>query len=126
MKLKKTAAAVLSVLLCLTILGGCGKEEGGLLLKYDDCITQDGTYDTSLFYRNDLNLNHAADPDVIWVPEERDEEVRKNRRLLYHVMSAAGFVNYDGEWWHYSYGDRQWARQTGAEPVYGYCLACDI
>ena len=58
--------------------------------------------------------------------EERDEEVRKNRRLLYHVMSAAGFVNYDGEWWHYSYGDRQWARQTGAEPVYGYCLACDI
>ena len=74
MKLKKTAAAVLSVLLCLTILGGCGNEEGGLLLRYDDCITQDGTYDTSLFYRNDLNLNHAADPDVIWVPEERDEE----------------------------------------------------
>ena len=49
---------------------------------------------------------------------------RDSRRLLYHVMAAAGFVNYGCEWWHYSYGDRQWARQTGGAPIYGYCPEC--
>lgn len=24
-------------------------------------------------------------------------------------MTAAGFVNYPSEWWHWSYGDRYWA-----------------
>jgi D-alanyl-D-alanine dipeptidase len=34
---------------------------------------------------------------------------RKNRYMLRDVMHAAGFINYPGEWWHYSYGDRAWA-----------------
>lgn len=46
---------------------------------------------------------------------------RENRRLLYNVMSSAGFVNYEAEWWHYSFGDRLWARTFGKTPIYGYC-----
>lgn len=45
---------------------------------------------------------------------------RKNRKLLLGVMTAAGFVNYPGEWWHYSYGDRAWAAYGGKESaIYG-------
>lgn len=32
-----------------------------------------------------------------------------NRKLLRRVMMAAGFAPYDGEWWHFSYGDPEWA-----------------
>jgi D-alanyl-D-alanine dipeptidase len=36
-----------------------------------------------------------------------------NRLLLAQAMQAQGFVNYVREWWHYSYGDRYWARESG-------------
>lgn len=32
-----------------------------------------------------------------------------NRQLLIDAMGAAGFSNYPGEWWHWSYGDSAWA-----------------
>lgn len=37
-------------------------------------------------------------------------EARRNRRLLYWVMTQAGFANYPGEWWHFSWGDQMWAK----------------
>ncbi|MDP9195407.1 MAG: peptidase M15D vanX D-ala-D-ala dipeptidase [Pseudomonadota bacterium] len=39
-----------------------------------------------------------------------DEEARANRRLLYWLMTGAGFVNNPTEWWHFSYGDQMWAK----------------
>jgi D-alanyl-D-alanine dipeptidase len=33
-----------------------------------------------------------------------------HRQLLRRAMMAAGFAPYDGEWWHFSYGDKEWAR----------------
>lgn len=54
---------------------------------------------------------------------ERDgmeETVRRNRRLLYHVMTEAGFTNYDCEWWHYNWGNGSWARQKRCAPIYTY------
>lgn len=38
---------------------------------------------------------------------------RGNRMLLRTVMKNAGFAPFDGEWWHFSYGDREWAKYTG-------------
>lgn len=35
-------------------------------------------------------------------------EARRNRRLLYHAMVEAGFVNYPFEWWHYDFGTQMW------------------
>jgi zinc D-Ala-D-Ala dipeptidase len=52
-----------------------------------------------------------------------DEEARANRRLLYWVMTEAGFANNPTEWWHYSWGDQLWARlmrQPAAH--YGGCI----
>lgn len=34
---------------------------------------------------------------------------RSNRELLRRVLLNAGFAPFDGEWWHFSYGDREWA-----------------
>lgn len=42
-----------------------------------------------------------------------NEEVKNNRRLLYSVMTNAGFTNYPSEWWHYDYGDAFWASEKG-------------
>ncbi len=33
----------------------------------------------------------------------------QNRQLLREVMLQAGFAPFDGEWWHFSYGDKEWA-----------------
>ncbi len=41
---------------------------------------------------------------------DRHEQIAlDNRRLLYSAMTAAGFVNYDQEWWHFEYGSQRWA-----------------
>lgn len=34
---------------------------------------------------------------------------KRNRSLLRSCMLKAGFAPFDGEWWHFSYGDREWA-----------------
>ena len=34
---------------------------------------------------------------------------RKNRLTLHDMMVAGGFAPFYGEWWHFSYGDREWA-----------------
>jgi len=47
-------------------------------------------------------------------------EAARNRAVLSEAMTAAGFVNYPTEWWHWSYGDRYWALVTGAAAaIYG-------
>jgi hypothetical protein len=35
--------------------------------------------------------------------------VRANRKMLRDAMMAEGFAPYDGEWWHFCYGDKEWA-----------------
>ncbi|PBC70144.1 D-alanyl-D-alanine dipeptidase [Streptomyces sp. TLI_235] len=56
---------------------------------------------------------YTAAPDI-------DRASRANRDAMGRALSAAGFVNYPTEWWHWSYGDRYWAMATGrGEAVYG-------
>jgi D-alanyl-D-alanine dipeptidase len=40
-------------------------------------------------------------------------EAQANRRLLYWLLTAAGFANTPQEWWHFTWGDQFWARLTG-------------
>lgn len=37
------------------------------------------------------------------------KEAWLNRQKLRQCMLAVGFAPFDGEWWHFSYGDREWA-----------------
>lgn len=49
------------------------------------------------------------------------EEIRNNRRLLLNIMENEGFANYPKEWWHFDYGNRNWAIRTGQENcIYGF------
>ncbi|WP_328495427.1 M15 family metallopeptidase [Streptomyces sp. NBC_00414] len=41
-------------------------------------------------------------------------EARSHRDILSSALTAVGLVNYPTEWWHWSYGDRYWALETGA------------
>ena len=43
------------------------------------------------------------------------KEAEKNRKILNNALSEVGFVNYPSEWWHYSFGDRLWAKLTGSK-----------
>lgn len=44
---------------------------------------------------------------------------RNNRRLLYFILSKAGFTNYPEEWWHYDYGNQFWGIIKGKKAIYG-------
>ncbi len=41
--------------------------------------------------------------------ENISEDATKNRELLRKLMIEEEFAPYDGEWWHFSYGDKEWA-----------------
>ncbi|MGH3912367.1 MAG: M15 family metallopeptidase [Pseudonocardiaceae bacterium] len=54
-------------------------------------------------------------------------EAWQNRQLLRRAMMVAGFAPYDGEWWHFSYGSKEWARfynQPGA--LYNQVAAMEV
>lgn len=68
----RVLVAVLAVVLATVVCASCSG--GGLRLNYYDGLADDGSYNTDLFYRNDLLVNHAADPGALWVSEEEDPE----------------------------------------------------
>lgn len=42
-----------------------------------------------------------------------------NRKLLHDLMVNEGFAPFYGEWWHFSYGDREWAAFYNKKALYG-------
>lgn len=44
--------------------------------------------------------------------KSNNHAARTNRRILYHAMTRAGFVNYPYEWWHFDYGTQMWLQNT--------------
>ncbi len=45
---------------------------------------------------------------------------KSNREWLRQIMMAQGFAPFDGEWWHFSYGDREWAAYYSKQiAIYG-------
>lgn len=50
-------------------------------------------------------------------------EQKNNRMLLHGLMLKVGFAPFYGEWWHFSYGDKEWAAfykhgQSLYSPIY--------
>jgi D-alanyl-D-alanine dipeptidase len=41
----------------------------------------------------------------------------ENRLLLRECLLEVGFAPFDGEWWHFSYGDREWAKYYNRPPA---------
>ena len=47
--------------------------------------------------------------DAYYQSDAVSETAKKHRADLREFMCKQGFAPYDGEWWHFSYGDREWA-----------------
>jgi D-alanyl-D-alanine dipeptidase len=48
-------------------------------------------------------------PAYLAFAEGLTEAQRQNRARLRETMVGAGFAPFNGEWWHFSYGDPEWA-----------------
>jgi zinc D-Ala-D-Ala dipeptidase len=53
------------------------------------------------------------------VLSKEDRCARDNRRLLFQVMTTAGFTNYSDEWWHFDFGNQFWGKITRCPAFYG-------
>lgn len=73
--------------------------------------------DVSLCNQNGIDYDMGG--EVRGFKEESDFDypvsflARKNRNILKNALEKVGFINYPAEWWHYSFGDRLWAKLTG-------------
>lgn len=90
-----------------------------------------GTVDLTLTYRNQpLSLGTRFDafvPEASAASLEPDGPAleRDLRRLLWHAMSGAGFVQHPQEWWHWEYGTRYWSAVTGEPVLFGHARPVD-
>lgn len=50
--------------------------------------------------------------------EGPDRVARDLRRVLHAAMTGAGFAPFDAEWWHFSWGDDDWARWWGLDRAF--------
>lgn len=51
---------------------------------------------------------HEFSPDTFTFSPFISSQAWANRQLLRRVLINAGFAPFDGEWWHFSYGDKEW------------------
>lgn len=59
--------------------------------------------------------------------ETHESTGRTLRRNLYWSLVSSGFAPYQQEWWHYSYGDQNWAIFAGqAQSIYGEATESDV
>lgn len=63
---------------------------------------------------------HEFTPHTRTMSDAVTPEQRANRLLLKNALEQQGIINYAAEWWHFSYGDHQWAWIVKApEALYG-------
>ena len=113
---------------------GIGRHEAIKLAKYK---TDDpkgslgghetgGAVDVALCDDNGVDFNygtkfHEYNDSTFTYSSHITKEQRRNRKKLVKLMKKQGFVNFPGEWWHFSYGDRMWAAYKGKRDggIYG-------
>lgn len=78
-----------------------------------------GAIDLTIVDENGNELNMGTEFDCFsdlantdYFESKNDKDIKNNRRLLFYVMTSAGFSNFPSEWWHYDYGDLFWAAET--------------
>ena len=69
---KKVLSIACALVLCLTLFAGCSSASMYKLSYYDE-MDPDRGYNENLFYENDMEAA-CADPTVIYIDDETDEE----------------------------------------------------
>lgn len=72
-----------------------------------DITIKDIVTDRELDFGSDM-YNYATKKFYTFSPDISQSQ-QKQRILLRNIMMKTGFAPFDGEWWHFSYGDREWA-----------------
>jgi len=86
-----------------------------------------GAIDLTFAYNNGDELDMGSEirgfdcPAIITNANCISKEQRNNRIMLVKAMTKRNFVNFPGEWWHYSIGDREWVAYLGLKgsAIYG-------
>lgn len=61
-----------------------------------------------------------SDPDkILTYADDLTIDQKEHRKLLHDLMVNEGFAPFYGEWWHFSYGDREWAAFYNKKALYG-------
>lgn len=75
-----------------------------------------GAVDLTLIYQSDgqfldfgSTMYDFSNKDCYTFSPDISAIGKRNRAFLRTVMLDVGFAPYDGEWWHFCYGDREWA-----------------
>lgn len=78
--------------------------------------TTGGAVDLTIIDRKGVELEMGSSFDeftartyTAYFENKKNENIKKNRRLLYWTMTGVGFTNLPSEWWHFDYGDHFWA-----------------
>ena len=75
-----------------------------------------GAVDVAIFdSKNNTILDYGCEildystNSCYYITDDITEKQKDNRKMLRLYMLEEGFAPYDGEWWHFSYGDKEWA-----------------
>ena len=85
----------------------------GLYLQMGTEFDSFSNQTAALWYED---CTHRTNDDTNW------ELIRDNRRMLRSAMEQAGFTILPSEWWHFDFGDSNWAGTTGREQIYPGCF----
>lgn len=68
----------------------------------------------------DFGCPMNTDDDISFLTTDKiSEEQKSNRTMLVRAMQSAGFASFVTEWWHFSYGDENWANHYHKKaPIY--------
>lgn len=87
--------------------------------------TTGGAIDLTILDKNGNELemgtgfdSFSEEAGTAYFEKKNNQLIRDNRRLLFHVMTDAGFTNLPSEWWHYDYGDRFWGFYKNKPAIY--------
>jgi len=89
--------------------------------------TTGGAIDLTLIDEDGIELDMGTDFDDFSEKAATDyfekeayngSTVQKNRRILKQAMTKAGFTNLPSEWWHYDYGNQNWAKFSNNKATY--------
>jgi D-alanyl-D-alanine dipeptidase len=89
-------------------------DEDGILMEMGTEFDETVSASYTRYYEEKIERGEISS-DAEW-------RYARNRRMLFHAMTAAGFTNFANEWWHFDYGNQLWAFNThivDAVVVYG-------
>ena len=87
--------------------------------------TTGGAVDVSILDPEGVELDMGTEFDAFtdktytsYFENKKNDTIKRNRRLLYSIMTESGFTNLPSEWWHFDYGDMFWAYYKKKPAIY--------